>query len=274
MKQLYIFIALTAVSLNIDAAETRYISAGGSITEIMYELGLGDQVIAVDSSSYYPPEAFAKPHVGYFRRLSAEGVLSTNPTHLIASNGAGPDEALQQIKNAGVEVKVFKQEIYTLDSWKEYLLEVGLYFDATEQAQDIIDEVVIKLSSMKNSNAKKTGIFLMDVGDRGPVAAGQNTVPNMLMNLAHINNIVNEFEGFKPYSTEQLIKIKPDVIIMPSHVVERMGGEEQICQNMTIAMTTADQGCDILVLDALLALGFGTRIDDAVETLVNHEHQP
>ncbi len=274
MKQLYIFIALTIVSLNTDAAEKRYISAGGSITEIMYELGLGAQVIAVDSSSYYPPEAFAKPHVGYFRRLSAEGVLSTNPTHLIASNGAGPDEALQQIKNTGVEVKVFKQEIYTLKSWQQYILEVGAYFDATEKAQQIIDDVVSNLSSMKKNDEKKTGIFLMDVGDRGPVAAGQNTVPNMLMNLAHINNIVYEFEGFKPYSAEQLIQVKPDIIIMPSHVVERMGGEEKICQNMTIAMTTADRGCDILVLDALLALGFGTRIDDAVEVLVNHEHQP
>ncbi len=274
MKKLFYVTAVMIFSFNLDAAENRFISAGGSITEIMYELGLGDQVIAVDSSSYYPPEAFAKPHVGYFRRLSAEGVLSTNPTHLIASNGAGPDEALQQISNAGVEVKVFKQEIYTLDSWKQYLLEVGQYFNATEDAQRIIDGVLSKLPSIQTSGEKKTAIFLMGVGDRGPVAAGQNTVPNMLMDLAHLTNIVTGFEGYKPYSVEQLIKTKPDVIIMPSHVVERMGGEEKICQNTTIAMTTVEQGCDILVMDALLALGFGTRIDQAVEILVNHEHQP
>ncbi|MGJ8662847.1 MAG: heme/hemin ABC transporter substrate-binding protein [Marinicella sp.] len=274
MKPHHFFIGLAAISFNLSAAQNRYISAGGSITEIMHKLGLGDQIIAVDSSSYYPPEAFAKPHVGYFRRLSAEGVLSTNPTHLIASNGAGPDEALQQINNAGVEVKVFKQEVYTLESWQQYLLEVGMYFNAKEQAQQIIADVTSQLASMKRSGEKRTGVFLMDVGDRGPVAAGQNTVPNMLMKLAHINNIVNEFEGFKPYSAERLIQIKPELIIMPSHVVERMGGEEKICQNLTIAMTTADRGCDILVLDALLALGFGTRIDDAVKVLVNHEYQP
>jgi ABC-type hemin transport system substrate-binding protein len=58
---------------------------------------------------------------------------------------------------------------------------------------------------------------------------------------------------------------------MPSHSVEKMGGVETICQNLTIAMATADRGCDILVLDALLALGFGTRIDQAVEVLANHE---
>ncbi len=270
MKKFIIILILFGTSVN---ARERTIAAGGSITEIMYELGLGQEIIAVDSSSYFPSEATKKPKVGYFRRLSAEGVLSTNPTRLVASNGAGPDEALLQISNAGVEVKVFKQEIYNLGAWKSYLREVGAYFQVSLKAEQIIDRVQANINAVNSpKERKKTAIFLMDVGDRGLVAAGKNTVPNMLFDLSYLNNIVVEFEGYKPFSAEQLIKAKPDLIVMPSHVVEKMGGVTAICKNMTIAMTTAERGCDILVMDALLALGFGTRIDQAVEILTSDEH--
>ncbi len=263
---------LMFMNWTLSFAQERTISAGGSITEIMYALGLGQEIIAVDSSSYFPYEVAEKPKVGYFRQLSAEGVLSTNPTRLVASNGAGPDDALLQISNAGVEVKVFKQEVYNIDVWKSYLREVGEYFQVSEQAEQIIVRVEEKLNQLvSDEKQSRTAIFLMDVGDRGPVAAGQNTVPNMLFELSHISNIVSEYEGYKPYSAEKLIQAKPDLIVMPSHVVKKMGGVEAICKNMTIAMTTAENGCDILVMDALLALGFGTRIDEAVKVLSDYE---
>ncbi len=254
-------------------SENRTIAAGGSITEIMYALGLGDEIIAVDTSSYFPAAAAAKPKVGYFRQLSAEGVLSTQPSRLVAAGGAGPDAVLQQIRQAGVEVKVFNPEQYNLPAWKSHVRAVGAYFRVPDQANQIIARVDDQLAELKRPPAgqEKTAIFLMDVGDRGLVAAGLNTVPNMLFELAHFNNIVNEFEGYKPYSAEQLIQSKPDVIVMPSHAVENIGGVATICQNLTIAMATAERGCDILVVDGLLALGFGTRIDQAVAVLANHE---
>jgi len=268
-------LCLLGISLlaHAENALNRTISAGGSITEIMYALGLQEQIIAVDSSSYFPAEVRNKPQVGYFRRLSAEGVLSTRPTRVVAANGAGPDEALQQIKAAGVEVKIFTQEIYTLDAWKAYLREIGGYFGKKAEANGIINRVEARLSQLTadQEDSGKTAIFLMDVGDRGPVAAGYDTVPDMLFNLAGLDNIVDDYDGFKPFSAEQLISIQPDLIVMPSHVVAKMGGAEHICKIHVIAMTTARNGCQLLVMDALLALGYGTRIDEAVEVLLNHE---
>jgi iron complex transport system substrate-binding protein len=274
MKSMSILCFLViSVLANAENASNRIISAGGSITEIMYALGLQEQIIAVDSSSYFPAEVRNKPQVGYFRRLSAEGVLSTRPTRVVASNGAGPDEALQQIKAAGVEVNIFTQEVYTLDAWKDYLREIGGYFGKQTEANGIINRVEARLRQLTDDQdeAVKTAIFLIDVGDRGPVAAGYDTVPDMLFNLAGLDNIVNEFDGFKPYSAEQLLRAQPDLIVMPSYVVAKMGGTERICGIQVIAMSTAKNGCQLLVMDSLLSLGYGTRIDEAVEVLLNHE---
>src|SRR5690606_16447283 len=60
---------------------SRIVAVGGSITEILYALGRQDRVVAVDSTSAYPPAALQdKPNVGYMRALSPEGVLGLNPS--------------------------------------------------------------------------------------------------------------------------------------------------------------------------------------------------
>jgi ABC-type Fe3+-hydroxamate transport system substrate-binding protein len=60
---------------------TRIVSVGGAVTEILYALGLEQRVIAVDTTSLYPPRALAeKPNVGYMRQLSPEGVLALGPS--------------------------------------------------------------------------------------------------------------------------------------------------------------------------------------------------
>ena len=60
---------------------SRIVSVGGAVTEILYALRLESRIIAVDSTSLYPPHALAeKPSVGYMRQLSPEGVLGLGPS--------------------------------------------------------------------------------------------------------------------------------------------------------------------------------------------------
>ena len=78
-----------SVTIN-DAS--RIVSVGGAVTEILYALGLEQRVVAVDTTSLYPPRAPAeKPNVGYMRQLSAEGVLGLGPSLVLATEGVGPE---------------------------------------------------------------------------------------------------------------------------------------------------------------------------------------
>src|SRR5262245_25112097 len=58
------------------AGDVRIVSASGNVTEVLYALGLGAQVVGVDTTSTYPPATSALPKIGYLRRLSAEGIVS------------------------------------------------------------------------------------------------------------------------------------------------------------------------------------------------------
>ena len=63
----------------------RIVSIGGSVTEFVYALEADDCLIAVDATIRYPPEATAKPSVGYMRSLSAEPMvrLAIGPDHRV-----------------------------------------------------------------------------------------------------------------------------------------------------------------------------------------------
>ena len=85
------------------ADNSRIVSIGGAITEILYALGLEQRVVAVDSTSFYPPQALRdKPNVGYMRALSPEGVLGLNPSLILASEDAGPKETIAVLRAAGI----------------------------------------------------------------------------------------------------------------------------------------------------------------------------
>ena len=84
----------------------RIVSVGGALTEIIYALEAQGELVGVDTTSLYPAVAQQLPQVGYARTLSAEGVLSLAPTQLIATEEAGPQAVLRQVRDAGVPVAV------------------------------------------------------------------------------------------------------------------------------------------------------------------------
>ncbi|PLY40219.1 hemin ABC transporter substrate-binding protein, partial [Janthinobacterium sp. ROICE36] len=99
---------LAAVS---DAAKPvikarRIVSVGGALTEIVYAIEAQGELVGVDTTSLYPAVAQQLAQVGYARTLSAEGVLSLAPTQLIATEEAGPQAVLRQVRDAGVPVAV------------------------------------------------------------------------------------------------------------------------------------------------------------------------
>ena len=92
---------------------SRIVSLNGDLTEVLYELGLGDQVVAVDFTTTYPPEADALPRFGLARQgqLSAEAVLAFEPTLVIGDTQASPAGAIEQIRAAGVPVAIIDTAI-------------------------------------------------------------------------------------------------------------------------------------------------------------------
>ena len=87
---------------------SRIVPLVGSISEVVFALGLGDNVVAHDISATFA-EAAHLPLVTRAHDVSAESVLSLHPTLVLADPETGPPEALDHIRNVGIPVVVIEK---------------------------------------------------------------------------------------------------------------------------------------------------------------------
>ena len=243
------------------------ITAGGTLTDIVFAVGGGDKVIGVDTSSTSPKHVHALPKVGYYRNLSAEGVLSFNPQQVWVLEGAGSERALAQIETAGVPVVSFEKPT-TLTGFYKLISDVADQLGTPENANAVIETIKAQFHSVKRAQMLN-GLFVLQVSERGVVAAGKDSVPDLLFEHSDINNIA-EHKGFKTVSREHLLLNQPDFIVAPSHVVDAAGGRDEFCQTATLQLLKVGQSCRLLVMDSLLALGMTTRIAEAHQSLLEY----
>jgi iron complex transport system substrate-binding protein len=248
----------------------RVVSIGGSITEIIYDLGEEGRLVGRDTTSFYPEAALKLPDVGYMRALSPEGVLSINPTAIIAVEGSGPKEAIDVLKKASVPF-VWVPENYTAASVSEKIRIVGKALGVDAKAEKLSAEVEANLAAAqeetKNIKTRKRVLFVLSAAGGKIMAAGTKTAANGIIELAGADNVVTAFSGYKAMTDEAIITANPDVILIMNSEGPRSISDMDLLSNKAIAATPAGQSKSIIRMDGQYMLGFGPRTSEAVHDL-------
>jgi iron complex transport system substrate-binding protein len=255
-----------------NAAATRILSVGGDITEILYDLGQQDKIVAVDTTSLFPADALKdKKSVGYMRALSAEGVLSVNPTMIIASDQAGPAEVVTALKSSGVSyVEIADQP--SADGVPQKIRHVGSLVSADDAANALAAKIEAEFASLKNEReqikARKKVLFVIAIVNGRATVGGSGTAADAILQLAGADNAASGVNGYKPVSDEQLAEFAPDVV-----VTMRRGGSDQhqASQALTLpglSQSPAAKTKSLVEMDGLYALGFGPRAPSAARDLM------
>jgi len=253
----------------------RIVSLGGSVTEIVFALGAGDAVVGVDASSLYPEAAQDRPDVGYFRRVPAEGVLSLEPTLVLASEATGPPATLDQLRAAGVDVHVIPEES-SVDGARAKIRAVADVLDRPNAADRLIQtmeedlEAARRLSAAVDQTPRVLFVYARGAGTMQ--VAGRGTSAEAMIELAGARNAVTGFDGFKPMSAESVAAAEPDVLLMLDRGLESIGGVDGLLKQPGIALTPAGENRRIVAMDDLLMLSFGPRLGEAVHTLTKKLH--
>lgn len=261
-------LALLAAPAAADEPPARVVIADGVATEIAYALGAGERIVGVDATSSWPPEAKDKPQLGYFRNLSAEGVLALSPDLLLASPHAGPAVALDQVRAAGVRVET-APDVDSLADLPAKVAFVGralrLEDEATALADDLSAEIATLGAAPNPANPLRV-LFVMSIRDGAPVVAGTGTAPDAVIQAAGGTNVAG-FDGFKPMNAEAVIAAAPDLLLMTTEHAETLGGAETVLARPEFALTPAGGARRSLALPALTVLGLGPRTPASIRTL-------
>ncbi len=256
------------------SAGRRIITIGGAITETVFALGRGAQVVAVDTSSVFPPEVTKLPQVGYQRTLAAESILALAPDVVIASAEAGPPAALAQLRSAGIHVAMVPVAM-TEEATVARIAAVGAALDLQPAATELANQVRRATRAAAEAaiercctgvRTKPVAILIYARGAGTMMVAGQDTAGAAMLELAGAHNPVT-FSGFKPLSPEALVEAAPEVIVIPSRGLATLGGEAGLLAVPGIAATPAGRARRFVAMDDLLLLGFGPRLGEAIDEL-------
>lgn len=252
------------------AAEPRLVTLGGSITEIVYALGAGAQIAAVDTTSRHPPAVEALPKVGYLRALSAEGILSLKPDLVLGLDDAGPPQTLAQLRDSGVKL-LLVPEPYTPEGVITKIRAVAGVLGAARRGEALAGTVAGDLTQIAAALAavkhRPKVLFLLAVSRGAPLASGEGTGADAMIRLAGGVNALTGFRGSKPLSLEMAVAAGPEVLLMMQQSVDTLGGTEAVLKLPAIAATEAGRRGRLVAMDGAYMLGFGPRTAHAVQDL-------
>ncbi|HFQ4899928.1 TPA: hemin ABC transporter substrate-binding protein [Vibrio vulnificus] len=248
----------TTLSWPLQAAQERIISAGSAVTELILALHAEQSLVAVDVTSQLP-EGQPLPKIGYHRRLSAEGLLALSPTKLIGSDEMGPAPVLQQLKSTGVDIEVVNTQT-NVDGLKARIDQIAAILNKPQEAQQLksqVDQQVQSLKANQPTEQKKKVLFLLIHEGRAANVAGTDTTPDAIIRLAGaINPAADKITAYKPLSSESMVEMQPDVILVSGRSFEKLGGPDAIIKMMPLlAATPAGQNKQIITIDGAALVG-------------------
>jgi len=263
-----------AVPALAEALPQRWVSAGGSLSEWVVELGGESKLVGVDTTSQHPASLHALPSIGYQRQLAAEGILALRPQLLLGSEEMGPPPVLEQLQAAGVRVELLsaKAALATLDS---NLRRIARLLGAPQRAAEAFAAYRQRLQDQadwvgraQRRQAAPSVLLLLGQAGNSPLAGGQDTVAAWLIERAGGRNLTRH-SGYKALSSEALLALDPEVVIIADR---RLAGEEArqalLKQNPALAATRAARTDRLLALDpTLLVGGLGPRLPDGLAAL-------
>ena len=264
MRLIFVILLLSISNANAICkqaiSKSKIVVAGGSITEIIYFLGMEDTLVGVDITSNFPKEAKKLKSIGYLRNLSIEGILSLSPGLVLAEKDIGPPIIVNQLRQTSIDLRIIKEK-YDLNGIHNKILCVSKILDASLDDNENYVKFKNKLNrvrKLKKNNIKKILLILMMRGS-SPVVAGKNTSGQGFIDMTGHENSMSDLNGWKPVSSEEIIKKNPDYIIITKRAFKNFSSLDQFLSIPGISSTLAAKKKNIIVKDGMSMLGFGPR---------------
>lgn len=191
----------------------RLVSLAPDLTEILYALGLENQMVAVSDYSDFPKEAQKKPRVGSFISPNLEKILSFKPDIVFARDGATPSQLIHALKQNKVDILSFpanhENDIY------QTLENIGEKFKRGKKAREIIQSMRSEIESIKRRKVKNKPKVLVELEAFPMIVAGRHTLIDKAIELAGGINAANFYTHYPKLQLEAAYQLKPDLVIIP-----------------------------------------------------------
>ena len=211
-----IFTDATGVTITLPHRPLRVVAMAPSITEIVFSLNQGHRLCGVTRYSDYPEGAKALPRIGSYIRPELESIVSLKPDLCIAVKDGNPGTIIQRLNAFGIPVYTVNPD--GIDSILRSITEIGGVLGAEAQARTITHRMGQQLAAIDKAVAQvsHTPRIFFQIGISPIVSVGKNTFLDEMIHRAGGDNAVTGKTPYPRFSTEQVLALAPEMIIITS----------------------------------------------------------
>jgi len=189
----------------------RIISIVPSQTELLFYLGLSDNIVGVTKFCIHPNEYFkTKPFVGGTKQLNFDLLHSLNPDLIIANK---EENTLSDILELQKHYPVWISDVNNLVDALDMIISIGMITDTEVKSQKLVTEIKAKFDSLLNQQ-KHTAAYL--IWNEPMMVAANNTFINEMLSYAGFSNVFKNRVRYPVISEKDLSDQKPDFILLSS----------------------------------------------------------
>ncbi len=244
----------------------RIVSVNGTVSSMLCDLGLEQQIVGVDVTSTWPASLKQKPQVGHNRNVSAEGIMALQPTLVLGTDNMLSPQLEPQLTSAGINTQIFKQT-YSIEGTKTLLKQVAAATGTLDKAAKLLADFDKQTAQLHFAPLNKKVLFLYARGAGMLLVSGTGTPIEQMILLAGASNAISGFKDYKPLSTEALIAADPDVILLFDSGLQSIGGVDGLLKIPGVSDTKAGKNKAIISMDGELLSGWDLRVPQAVQQL-------
>jgi cobalamin transport system substrate-binding protein len=191
----------------------RIVSLTPSVTEILFALGAGAEVVGVSQYCDYPPEVARLPRVGSFLTPNLEAIVALHPTLVIGIGLSSEMREIRALKEMHCSTMTIQDD--SVAQIEASIRDVGDRIGRGDAARALLDKLNAQIEAVRQRvAAMPRERVLMLVGHEPLIAVGRGTFLDDLLKLANADNIADSIDQQWPkLSIEYVIAMRPDVIL-------------------------------------------------------------
>ena len=251
-------------TVTLPSSAQRVVSLAPSITETLFAIGAGDQVVGVTDYCNYPEEAKQKPRVGGVVNPNLETILSMNPDLIILSMEGNVREDFNKLVSFGVPVFVTNPR--SLEGIYKSITDIGALCGRASQAGQLVDDMQLRENAItaRRVSYKPRALFLVSL--QPLIVVGSGSFLAELLELAGAFNCAgSSYSSYPTYSRESVLAENPEILLVTSDIVTDLSGLVALYPEWK--QIDAVRTGNVFRIDADMVSRPGPRAIEALETL-------
>ena len=249
-------------------AALRIVSLSPTATEMLYAIGAGDQVVAVDSLSTYPAEVAPKVTKISAFEPSAEAILAYEPDVVLISNDM--NKISEQLTTADPEITVWTgAAASSLDDVYAQITQLGELTGRADAAEELVDDMTERIDAAVPEESDTTTFSAYYELDNTYYSITSNTFVGALMGKFGLKSIadgVEEGNDYPQLSAEAIVAADPAVIFLADTKCCQQTAETVAARPGWSGIAAVKNG-NVVELDDDIASRWGPRLVDLIEQI-------